>query len=92
MSPASLPLNVQAREILARLKSGALLKGTVRSRSMEGSTAVAWIAIRLGAVGERQVLVKDEAQLQPGQQVVIRCLPDPSNPERYRFHLAATPQ
>lgn len=88
MSPASLPANVKAREVLASLKSGALLKGTVRSHSMEGSTPVAWIAIRLGAVGERQVLVKDEAQLQPGQKVVIQCVPDPSKPEHYIFHLA----
>jgi hypothetical protein len=88
MSPASLPANVQAREILASLKSGALLTGTVRSHSMEGSTAVAWIAIRLGAMGERQVLVKGEAQLRPGQQVVIQCVPDPLRPDHYRFHLA----
>jgi hypothetical protein len=88
MSPASLPANVKAREILARLKSGAPLKGTVRARSMEGATDVAWIAIQLDAVGERQVLVKDEPQLQPGQQVVIQCFPDPSKPEHYMFHLA----
>jgi hypothetical protein len=55
---------------------------------MEGSTAVAWIAIQLGAVGERQVLVKDEGQLQPGQQVVIQCVPNPLRPDHYSFHLA----
>jgi len=88
MSPASLPANVQARAVLASLKSGVLLNGTVRSRSIEGGTSIAWIAIRLDAVGERQVLVKDEPQLRPGQSVVIQCVPNPLMPERYLFHLA----
>jgi hypothetical protein len=59
---------------------------------MEGSTAVAWIAIRLGAMGDRQVLVKDGAQLRPGQQVVIRCVPDPGRAEHYMFQLAGGAQ
>lgn len=92
MSPASLPANVKAREILASLKSGALLRGTVRSHCIEGSTAVAWIAIRLGAVGERQILVRNEPQLRPGQRVVVQCVPDPMKPDHFFFQLAARPR
>jgi hypothetical protein len=86
--PANIPENVQAREVLDSLKSGVLLEGTVRSRSMLGDTAIAWIAIHLPAVGERQVLVRDQPQLRPGQQVVIQCVPNPRKPEHYMFHLA----
>jgi hypothetical protein len=90
--PANIPANVKAREVLASLKSGVLLKGTVRSRSTDGGTAIAWIAVLLPAVGERQILVKDEPQLQPGQKVVIQCVPNPRKPERYIFHLAGASQ
>jgi hypothetical protein len=86
--PANIPANAEAKEVLARLKSGVPLDGTVRSHSMEGGTAVAWVAIRLPAVGDRQVLVRDVPQLQPGQSVVIQCVPNPSKPEHYIFHLA----
>jgi hypothetical protein len=74
-----------ATDVLASLKSGVLLNGTVRSHSTDGSTNIAWIAIELPVVGERQVLVKDKKNLQPGQQVVIQCVPNPLKPERYMF-------
>ena len=89
--PANIPANAKVREVLARLKSGVPLKGTVRSHSIHGSTAIAWVAIRLPAVGDRQVLVRDAPQLQPGQKVVIQCVPNPLKPEHYMFHLAGGP-
>jgi hypothetical protein len=76
-----------AKDVLASLKSGVLLNGTVRSRSTEGLIELAWIAIELPVVGERVVLVKDERNLQPGQQVVIECVPNPLKPERYMFRM-----
>ena len=89
MNPASIPANVKARKLLANLKSGVPLNGTVRSHSTQGSTHLAWVAIRLPALGERQILVRDAPQLQPGQRVVIQCVPNPLRPEHYIFHLAA---
>lgn len=79
--------NGMAKDILASLKSGVLLNGTVRSHSADGSTNIAWIAIELPVLGERQVLVKDERNLQPGQQVVIACVPNPLKPGRYMFRM-----
>lgn len=76
-----------ATDVLASLKSGVLLNGTVRSHSTDGSTNIAWIAIELPVVGERQVLVKDEKNLHPGQHVVIQCVPNPLKPERYMFRM-----
>jgi hypothetical protein len=81
--------NGMAKDLLASLKSGVLLNGTVRAHSTDGSTNIAWIAIELPVVGERQVLVKDEQNLQPGQQVVIECVPNPLKPERYMFRMVA---
>jgi hypothetical protein len=78
---------VMATDVIASLKSGVLLNGTVRSHSTNGSMNIAWIAIELPVVGERQVLVKDEQNLQPGQQVVVECVPNPQKPERYMFRM-----
>jgi hypothetical protein len=78
---------VMAADVIASLKSGVLLNGTVRSHSTNGSMNIAWIAIELPVVEERQVLVKDEQNLQPGQQVVIECVPNPLKPERYMFRM-----
>jgi hypothetical protein len=78
---------VMAKDVIASLKSGVLLKGTVRSHSTNGSMNIAWIAIELPVVGERQVLVKDEQSLQLGRQVVIECIPNPFKPERYMFRI-----
>ena len=79
--------NGMAKDVIASLKSGVPLKGTVRSHSADGSMHIAWIAVELPVVGDRQVLVKDEQNLQPGQQVVIECVPNPVKPERYLFRV-----
>jgi hypothetical protein len=79
--------NGMAKHILASLKSGVPLKGTVRSHSADGSMNIAWVAIELPVVGDRQVLVKDDQNLQPGQKVVIECVPNPLKPERYIFRM-----
>jgi hypothetical protein len=76
-----------AKDILTSLKSGVLLNGTVRSRSTVGLIEIAWIVIELPVVGERVILVKNEQNLQSGQQVVIECVPNPLNPERYTFRM-----
>jgi hypothetical protein len=91
MSAAFIKANLKAKEVLASLKSGVLLKGTVRSHSTYGSTGIACIAIQLPAVGERRILVKDEQHLQPGRKVVIQCVPNPLKPECYIFQLASAP-
>jgi hypothetical protein len=80
--------NSTARKLLATLKSGAPLKGIVRSHSKQGSADIAWISIDLPMLGERQILVKDEPQLKPGQKVVLHCVPDPMRPQHFAFHLA----
>ena len=79
--------NGMAKVILASLKSGVLLNGTVRSHSTNGSMNIAWIAIELPVVGDRQVLVQDEQNLQPGQKVVLACVPNPLMPQRYLFRV-----
>ena len=91
MNPAFIQANLKPKEVLASLKSGVLLKGTVRAHPAYGSTGIAWIAIQLPAVGERQVMVKDEQHLQPGQMVVIQCVPNPLKPAGYMFQLANAP-
>jgi hypothetical protein len=79
--------NGMAKDVLASLKSGVLLKGTVRSHSTNGEMSIAWITIKLPVVGERQVRVVDESNLQSGQQVIIECVPNPLKPERYMFRM-----
>ena len=79
--------SAMAKDILASLKSGVLLNGTVRAHSTDGSIEIAWITIELPMVGDRQVLALDEHNLQPGQQVVIQCVPNPLKPERYAFRI-----
>jgi hypothetical protein len=84
--------NEIARNVIASLKTGALLKGTVRSHSTYyGSIDIAWIAIEFPVVGERQVAVKSERNLQLGQEVVIECVPNPLKPGHYMFRMAGAP-
>ena len=80
--------NEVAKNTIAILKSGALLHGIVRSHSTKGSMKFAWVAIELPVAGERQVAVKCEAELQPGQEVVFECVPNPQKPGRYMFQMA----
>lgn len=89
MSTANVALaNGIAKNVIAILKSGALLKGIVRSHSTNGSMNIAWVAIELPVAGERQVAVKCEHNLQLGQEVVVECVPNPQKPGRYMFQLA----
>ena len=80
--------NEVARNVIAILKSGALLKGIVRSHTTDGSLDVAWVAIEFPVVGERQVAVKCETNPQLGQEVVVECVPNPQKPGRYMFQMA----
>jgi len=91
MSAATTRENSKAKDLLANIKSGVLLKGTVRSHSANGSAGIAWIGIQLPALGERVVLIKEAHNLRPGQIVVIQCVPNPSKPEHYMFRIAAGP-
>jgi hypothetical protein len=79
--------NSIARKVLASLKSGAVLKGTVCSQSTDGSMDIVLISIDLPAIGERQVAVKTGQNLQSGQEVVLQCVPNPLKPERYMFRI-----
>ena len=92
MSAACIEANIFAKEILASLKSGAPLKGIVRSHSTSDSADITWIGIQLPALGERQVSVLNEPELQPGQQVVVQCVPNPAKPDHYMFHLVSSAQ
>lgn len=83
--------NVIAESILESLKSGLLLKGTVHSHASDGSIGTAWIAVDLPGIGGRQVAVHCEQHLQLGQEVVVQCVPNPLNPGRYKFQIAAEP-
>jgi predicted transcriptional regulator len=80
-----------ARNLLASLKSGVLLKGTVCSHSSYGPTQFTWIAVELPAVGERQLPVKSEHNLQIGQEVEIECVPNPHKPGHFMFRIAEDP-
>lgn len=80
---------VKAMDVIASLKSGALLTGLVRSHTTDQAMKLAWIAIDLPEIGERLVPVKDEQNLQPGQQIAIECVPNPLHPERYMFRMVA---
>jgi hypothetical protein len=79
---------LMAVDVIAGLKSGVVLKGTVRSHSRDGSLDLAWIAVQFPMIGERQVLIKDEPNLEVGQQVVIECVPNPQHPKRHMFRMA----
>jgi hypothetical protein len=83
--------NVIAESILESLKSGLVVKGTVRSHAREGSIDTAWIEVDFPGIGSRQVAVHCEQSLQVGQEVVIQCVPNPLNPGRYKFEIAAEP-
>ncbi len=89
MSTAKVAIaNEHAKNVIAILKSGALLTGIVRSHSTDGSMNIAWVAIELPVVGERQVAVRCKAEFQPGQEVVVECVPNPQKPGRYLFQMA----
>ena len=80
--------NEFARNMIAILKAGGRLKGTVTSHSNYGSTNINWIAVDFPLVGERQVPVKCEQNLQLGQEAVVECVPHPFKAGRYVFRLA----
>jgi hypothetical protein len=83
--------NVIAESVLESLKSGLLLKGTVRSHAIDGSVAATWIAIDLPGIGERQIAVYWDQHLKIGQEVMIQCVANPLHPGRYKFQIAAEP-
>jgi len=74
--------------MVAILKAGGRLKGTVHSHSNYGSTNITWIAVEFPVVGDRQVPVKGEHDLPIGKEVVVECVPHPFKAGRYVFHLA----
>lgn len=80
--------NEFARNMVAILKAGGHLTGTVQSHSNYGSTNIHWISVEFPVVGERQVPVKCEQDLPLGQEVVVECVPHPFKPGRYVFKLA----
>ena len=80
--------NAIAKNLLASLKSGVFLKGTVRSHSTYGPTNIAWIAVEFPAVGERLLPVKTGHILLLGREVVIECVPNPCKPGHCMFQLA----
>jgi hypothetical protein len=88
---SSIATNVIAESVLESLKSGLLLKGTVRSHALDGSIATSWIGIDLPGIGERQVAVHADRHLKIGQEVMIQCVPNPLNPGRYKFQVADGP-
>lgn len=90
MSAASVRENVVARKLLADMKSGELLKGVVSSVSSSGSQNLAWVIIQFPLLGERRISVRSKSRLRPGQKVLLRCVPDPEQPQRYVFQLADT--
>jgi hypothetical protein len=77
-----------ARNMVAILKAGGRLKGTVHSHANYGATSVTWIAVEFPVVGERQIPVKHEQDLPLGQEVVVECIPHPFKAGRYVFQLA----
>jgi hypothetical protein len=79
--------NEFARNMVAILKAGGRLKGTVHSHSIYGSTNITWIAVEFPVVGDRQVPVKCEHDLPLGQEVVVECVPHPFKPGRYVFKM-----
>lgn len=80
--------NVIARGVLDSLKSGGLLKGTVRSNAKVGDVDAVWVVIEIPTIGERQILVRDENSLQIGQNVTIECVPTLSDTKRFVFRMA----
>ena len=81
-------VNVIARGVLDSLKSGGLLKGTVRSNSKIGEIEAVWVVIEIPTIGERQILVRADETLQIGQDVMIECIPTLSDTKRYVFRMA----
>jgi hypothetical protein len=79
--------NVIAASILDSLKSGASMRGVVSSYTPDSAISTTWISIELPGAGQWQVAVHCEKRYQPGQQVVLRCVPNPFNPRRYKFDI-----
>jgi hypothetical protein len=81
-------VNVIAKGVLESLKAGGLLKGTVRANSKVAGVDAVWVVIQIPVLGERQILVRDDKQLQVGQDVIIECVPTVSDTKRYVFRTA----
>jgi hypothetical protein len=81
-------VNVIAKGLVDNLKSGGLLKGTVRANSKIGDVDAVWVVVQLPLLGERQILVRDSAHLRVGQDVMIECVPTLSHSKRYVFRMA----
>ena len=77
--------NQQARSLVACLKSGTLLKGTVRS--VDKSMDTAWICLEFPDTDERQVPVIGVDHVHVGDHVMVQCIPDPLRPEHYVFRM-----
>lgn len=83
--------NAIAASLLDGLRSGLMLKGTVRSYTANGLSGTAWIAMELPGIGSRDVAVHiavdSECRLQAGQQVQLQCVPNPLHPGRFVFRI-----
>jgi hypothetical protein len=91
VSPELVTANKIARTVIANLKSGVLLQGTVCSLYTGRAMNIAWVGFELPGIGERQVAVKNENDLQLGQEVVLECVPNPFRPGHYLFRIASGP-
>jgi hypothetical protein len=85
MNAGYLMMNQQARNLVACLKSGTLLTATVRS--VDNSMDTAWISLEFPDIGERKVPVKNLGHVQPGDRVIVQCVPDPVRPQRFVFRM-----
>jgi hypothetical protein len=85
MSAAYSIANQQARNLVACLKSGTLLKGAVRS--VDETMDIAWISLDFPDLDERQVPVKGADHVRVGDNVMVQCIPDPARPEHYVFRM-----
>ena len=79
-----------ANQVLAELKTGTRVRGTVASFNPSG----VWFRVYLDGVGERQVFVRGfirpyEAKVQWRgvivQRETLRCVPDPERTGKYKF-------
>ena len=83
--------NVIAGSILESLKSGLQIKGIVLSYAREGVVGKAWVAIEFAGIGLRQVAVHCEHKLEAGEEVELKCVPNPVNPGHHMFQVVSTP-
>lgn len=72
---AASAVNVIARSVLDSLKTGSALKGTVHSYCKTGAVDAVWVTIQIPLVGQRRILVRNDQQLQRGDDCVIECVP-----------------